>query len=106
MDLSSSKINLTYTTTGIQLIDYLLNLKETEYNMMLMDLFKDILNNILAIGSSKSVHDCLFSPQHMLNTHCQSYFLFIGRLASSKMGIDMLNTIDMFNKYVFNQMYT
>lgn len=105
MDLSSSKVNLTYTTTGIQLIDYLLNLKEHELSLLLLELFKDILNNILAIGSSKSVHDCLFSPQHMLNTHCQSYYLFIGRVAVTKNGINMLNSIDMFDKYVLTLIF-
>lgn len=103
MDLGTSKTSLAYTTAGIELINFLIELKEPEYNgikphMLIMELFKDILNNIISIMTSRSVHDCLFSPQHMVNTQCQSYFLFIGQFARTDFGLKMLEKMDMFTK--------
>ncbi|KAJ8979985.1 hypothetical protein NQ317_016648 [Molorchus minor] len=103
MDLGTSKTSLLYTTAGIELINFLIESKESDYNgfrphFTVLELFKDILNNIMAITASRSVHDCLFSPQHMVNTQCQSYFLFIGQFARTNAGLKMLETIDMFTK--------
>lgn len=98
MDLGTSKSCWDCTNTGIELVDYLANFKDEEYNLMVLELFKDILENVLMITTAKNVHDCLFSPQHMLNTQCQSYFLFIGRFAATAVGIRMLDSINMFEK--------
>ncbi|XP_018577043.1 rapamycin-insensitive companion of mTOR isoform X2 [Anoplophora glabripennis] len=103
MDLGTSKTSLAYTTAGIELINFLIELKEPEYNgikphTLIMELFKDILSNITAITTSRSVHDCLFSPQHMVNTQCQSYFLFIGQFARTDFGLKMLEKMDMFSR--------
>ncbi|KAL3268353.1 hypothetical protein HHI36_007469 [Cryptolaemus montrouzieri] len=96
MDLSASRICLAYTMVGIELIQFLAQLNENECVRMLTDLFKDILSHINALTSGRSVHDCLFSPQHMINTQCQNYFLFIGRLATMETGVNVLNQINMF----------
>lgn len=103
MDLGTCKTSLAYTTAGIELINFLIELKEPEYNgikphTLIMELFKDILDNIGAITKSRNVHDCLFSPQHMVNTQCQSYFLFIGQFARTDFGLKMLEKMDMFTK--------
>lgn len=98
MDLTSSKNTQGYTIVGIELIYCLVRLENADSTKLLIDLFMDISNNITAITSGKSAHDCLFSPQHMSNTQCQSYFLFIGRFASTKVGSDILSS-----KKVFTQ---
>lgn len=103
MDLGPSKTNIIYTTVGVDLINFLTDLKELDFNgfkplNVILELFKDILHNVIAITASRSVHDCLFSPQHMMNTHCQSYFLFIGQFARTDVGLKVLDDIDMFTK--------
>ncbi|KAF5269709.1 hypothetical protein FQA39_LY08632 [Lamprigera yunnana] len=96
MDLTSSKNSQSYTVVGIELIYCLARLEDPDGTKLLLELFMDISNHIAAITNSKSAHDCLFSPQHMSNTQCQSYFLFVGRLASTKLGINVLNSIKLF----------
>ncbi|CAG9817290.1 unnamed protein product [Phaedon cochleariae] len=103
MDLGTSRSSVVYTTAGIELINFLTELKEPDFNglkplNMILDLFKDILSNIDAITTSRNVHDCLFSPQHMVNTQCQSYFLFIGQFSRSDVGVKVLENISMFKK--------
>lgn len=56
-----------------------------------MELLTDIWQHIDAITTSKSAHDCLFSPQNVLNTLCQYYFLFIGRFSHSSKGLRWLD---------------
>lgn len=97
MDLTASKVCLAYTMVGIELIQFLVELNEPECVKLLNDLFTDILSHISALTSGKSVHDCLFSPQHMVNTQCQYYFLFVGRLATTELGLNILNQINMFH---------
>lgn len=65
---------------------------------LLKNLFTDISNHIAAITLGKSAHDCLFSPQHMANTQCQTYFLFIGRLGSSREGVKVLVELNIFKQ--------
>lgn len=36
---------------------------------LLADYFSDIDSQLLAICTTKSAHDCLFSPQHMTSTY-------------------------------------
>lgn len=57
---------------------------------LLTDYFSDIDAQLLAICTAKSAHDCLFSPQHMTSTMCQLYFLYIGRMCRSKIGLNIL----------------
>ncbi|XP_066151016.1 rapamycin-insensitive companion of mTOR [Euwallacea fornicatus] len=98
MDLSnSSSDSVILTTSGIEFIKYLGDVKDTECQNMVTDLFKDIHAQIKSISTSRSVHDCLFSPAHMINTHCQSYFLFIGQFVRSESGRSILESIKMFS---------
>ncbi|XP_017771831.1 PREDICTED: rapamycin-insensitive companion of mTOR isoform X1 [Nicrophorus vespilloides] len=96
MDLTSPKNSQGYTMVGLELIDCLLALNETFFNKLLLEWFENILSNIKSITTSKSAHDCLFSPQHMSNTQCQSYFLFIGRLGSKPAGEQLLLNLSFF----------
>lgn len=98
MDLSSPKNPQGYTTAGIELIDCLAHMRDPLAGRFLGDLVRDICQQIEKITQGKSAHDCLFSPQHMGNTQCQTYFLFIGRLAASHQGAEVLESFDMFNK--------
>lgn len=95
MDLTTPKISSAYTTTGIEFINCLLDFGDED---ILFELFTDISRHVNAITSGKSVHDCLFSPQHMNSTQCQSYFLFIGRLTSTEAGLQVLNKLKMFQQ--------
>ncbi|KAK9696755.1 Rapamycin-insensitive companion of mTOR, middle domain [Popillia japonica] len=98
MDLSTSKNAQGYTAVGIDLIYCLLRLADPFCTKLLLDFFKDISANVGAITLSKSPHDCLFNPQHMMNTQCQTYFLFIGRLDSTREGAKLLSDIKMFDQ--------
>lgn len=83
-----------HTAVGCDLIKALLvNINSPEASKLLNDLFFDIFTHIKAISTSKSAHDCLFSPQHMSNTLCQTYFLFIGYAAHDAKGINLLKEI-------------
>uniref|UniRef100_A0A1Y1M3X9 Rapamycin-insensitive companion of mTOR n=1 Tax=Photinus pyralis TaxID=7054 RepID=A0A1Y1M3X9_PHOPY len=98
MDLTSSKNTQGYTLVGIELIHCLARLEDPDATKLLIDLFTDISNHIKAITTSKSAHDCLFSPQHMSNTQCQTYFLFIGRFATTKIGTSVLLSVKIFEQ--------
>ncbi|XP_050303046.1 rapamycin-insensitive companion of mTOR [Anthonomus grandis grandis] len=89
--------SLELTTSGIEFIKYLGEVKDPECQLMVLHLFEDIHAQIKSISTSRSVHDCLFSPAHMANTHCQSYFLFIGQFARTEAGRNILNSIKMFS---------
>ncbi|KAL1513243.1 hypothetical protein ABEB36_002676 [Hypothenemus hampei] len=98
MDLGSSAAQaFELTTSGIDFIKYLGDAKEFECQNMVLELFKDIHSQIKSISTSRSVHDCLFSPAHMINTHCQSYFLFIGQFVRSEFGRAILDNVKMFS---------
>ncbi|XP_055685205.1 rapamycin-insensitive companion of mTOR [Lutzomyia longipalpis] len=97
---------------GVELVDWLLRCQDGgaqqqqnkvhKYSMEslrhLTDLFADINSHLQAISTSRSAHDCLFSPQHMISTMCQQYFLFIGRMCRSDHGIIILKNTDIFNQ--------
>lgn len=68
---------------------------------LLTDFFTDIDTQLQAICTAKSAHDCLFSPQHMNSTMCQQYFLFIGRMCRSKIGVNILINTHIFKRWVF-----
>lgn len=69
---------------------------QVEATLLLTEYFRDIDTQLQAICTAKSAHDCLFSPQHMASTMCQIYFLYIGRMCRTKMGIKILNDIKVF----------
>lgn len=98
LDLITPKPTHGYTTVGIDLIRLLVEIGDPETMKLLHLLFSDIQENIVAITKAKSAHDCLFSPQHMANTQCQSYFLFIGRLGSTREGVEMLKDLGIFQE--------
>lgn len=98
MDLASQKNTQAYTMTGTELISLLMEMGDPETTKHLINLFIDISKQIAAITSGKSAHDCLFSPQHMTNTQCQSYFIFIGRLGSTTEGVMILKDLAIFNQ--------
>lgn len=98
LDLITPKPTHGYTIVGIDLITLLVDIGDPESTKLLHVLFSDIYENIIAITKAKSAHDCLFSPQHMANTQCQSYFLFIGRLGSTREGVEMLKELGIFQE--------
>jgi len=94
MELGLSRVIPPNVAAGIELIDYLLeHIDELEYMRILTDFCTDISTQLLAIYKKKA-HDCLFSPNHMNNTMCQQYFLYIGRMCRSKTGINILKNTD------------
>lgn len=90
VELSSKRQMNIYTLTGFELLDCLLETEETEGQKLLSEFLADLWLQIDAITSSRSAHDCLFSPQHVSNSLCQDYFLFIGRLCRTSRGLRIL----------------
>ncbi|XP_037299313.1 rapamycin-insensitive companion of mTOR isoform X2 [Manduca sexta] len=88
-DLSSTCNGHSATRAGCQLIRHLLKHNDADSQKMLEDLFFDVSRQIEAIETGVKAHECLFSPQHMSNTMCQMYFLFIGQLCHSSSGLDL-----------------
>lgn len=89
MDLSSTCYGHSATRAGCQLIRHLLRHNDVDCHRLLEDLFLDVSNQIKAIETGVKAHECLFSPQHMCNTMCQMYFLFIGQLCHSYAGLKL-----------------
>lgn len=83
---------------GLDFIDWLLSINSLESLRLLTDFFTDVATQLLAVTTSNRAHDCLFSPQHMNNTMCQQYFLFIGRMCRSQRGIDILTNTAVFEQ--------
>ncbi|XP_026729335.1 rapamycin-insensitive companion of mTOR [Trichoplusia ni] len=86
-DLSSTCHGHSATRAGCQLIRHLLRHNDLDCQRLLEDLFSDVSRQIEAIETGLKAHECLFSPQHMCNTMCQMYFLFIGQLCHSHSGL-------------------
>lgn len=97
-DLGHGRHIPSFVTAGIELIDWLIQSQALECIRLLTDLFSDINKQLIAVTSSRSAHDCLFSPQHMSSTMCQQYFLFIGRMCRSQKGLSILNNTDIFKQ--------
>lgn len=97
-DLGHGRHVPAFVTAGLELIDWLLQSQALECIRLLTDLFSDINTHLMAIITSRSAHDCLFSPQHMTSTMCQQYFLFIGRMCRSREGLNILNNTDIFER--------
>lgn len=85
-----------YVRIGLDLIDWLLAISPLESIRLLTDFFTDMSLQLVCISTSNRVHDVLFSPQHMANTMCQQYFLFIGRMCRSEKGIRILTNTTVF----------
>lgn len=98
MELGSGRNVNICVTAGLELIDWLLQSQALECIRLLTDLFSDINTHLMAILTSRSAHDCLFSPHHMSTTMCQQYFLFIGRMCRSQKGLGILNNTDIFER--------
>lgn len=75
------------TRAGCQLIRHLIRHNDSDSIRLLETLFVDVSDQIMAIQTGKKAHECLFSPQHMCNTMCQMYFLFVGQLCHSQAGL-------------------
>ncbi|KAL9882938.1 rapamycin-insensitive companion of Tor isoform 1-T1 [Glossina fuscipes fuscipes] len=90
----------TYVTVGLDLIDWLLASHSLESMRLLTDFFSDVAQHLLAITTSNRAHDCLFSPQHVNNTMCQQYFLYIGRMCRVQKGISILTNTAVFEHLV------
>ncbi|XP_046960135.1 rapamycin-insensitive companion of mTOR [Vanessa cardui] len=86
-DLSTIGNGHSATRAGCQLIRKLLCHNDADSQRLLEDLFNDVSRQIEAIETGRKAHECLFSPQHMCNTMCQMYFLFIGQLCHSHTGL-------------------
>ncbi|KAL4710437.1 hypothetical protein ACJJTC_008839 [Scirpophaga incertulas] len=86
-DLSTAGNGHSATRAGCQLIRHLLRHNDLDSQRLLEDLFLDVSRQIEAIETGLKAHGCLFSPQHMCNTMCQTYFLFIGQLCHSHTGL-------------------
>ncbi|XP_066994227.2 rapamycin-insensitive companion of mTOR [Anabrus simplex] len=91
VELGNKRQTHMYTLAGCELLDCLLDSDEPEAAKLLTELLADIWVQLEAITSSKSAHDCLFSPQHVSNSLCQDYFLFIGRLCRTSRGMRVLD---------------
>ncbi|CAG5039959.1 unnamed protein product [Parnassius apollo] len=96
-DLSTTCNGHTATRAGCQLIRHLLLHNDTDSQKMLEDLFMDVSRQIEAIETGRKAHECLFSPQHMCNTMCQMYFLFIGQLCHSHAGLKLFNQTGLYD---------
>ncbi|RVE41299.1 hypothetical protein evm_014048 [Chilo suppressalis] len=86
-DLSTTGHGHSATRAGCQLIRHLLKHNDADCQRILEELFLDVSRQIEAIETGLKAHGCLFSPQHMCNTMCQMYFLFIGQLCHSHTGL-------------------
>ncbi|XP_037816868.1 rapamycin-insensitive companion of mTOR isoform X1 [Lucilia sericata] len=89
-----------YVKVGLDFIDWLLAISPFESIRLLTDFFTDVATQLLAVTTSNRAHDCLFSPQHMNNTMCQQYFLFIGRMCRSQKGISILTNTAVFEHLI------
>ncbi|CAH2075234.1 unnamed protein product, partial [Iphiclides podalirius] len=96
-DLSTTCNGHSATRAGCQLIRHLLRHNDTDSQKLLEELFTDVSRQIEAIETGKKAHECLFSPQHMCNTMCQMYFLFIGQLCHSHVGLKLFKQTGLYN---------
>ncbi|XP_017477369.1 PREDICTED: uncharacterized protein LOC108367295, partial [Rhagoletis zephyria] len=89
-----------FVVAGLDFIDWLLASPMMESIRILTDYFSDISKQLLAVSTSNRVHDCLFSPQHMKDTMCQQYFLYIGRMCRAQKGIRILTDTAVFEHLI------
>ncbi|XP_034935765.1 rapamycin-insensitive companion of mTOR [Chelonus insularis] len=86
------------TLAGCDLVNCLLEMHEPEGTRLLNELISDIADQINAIKTLPSAHECLFSPRHMTTTCCQKYFLFLGQLSHSAKGTVILKSFNLLEK--------
>ncbi|XP_063379404.1 rapamycin-insensitive companion of mTOR [Cydia fagiglandana] len=96
-DLSTTSNGHSTTRAGCQLIRHLLRHNDADSQRLLEELFCDVSRQVEAIETGRRAHECLFSPQHMSNTMCQMYFLFIGQLCHSHTGLDLLKQTNLYD---------
>ncbi|XP_047986366.1 rapamycin-insensitive companion of mTOR [Leguminivora glycinivorella] len=96
-DLSTTSNGHSATRAGCQLIRHLLRHNDADSQRLLEELFWDVSRQVEAIETGRRAHECLFSPQHMSNTMCQMYFLFIGQLCHSHAGLDLLKQTKLYD---------
>ncbi|GBP15175.1 Rapamycin-insensitive companion of mTOR [Eumeta japonica] len=97
-DLSATWHGHSATRAGCQLIRHLLKHNDADTRKLLEDLFEDVSKQVVAIETGRKAHECLFSPQHMCNTMCQMYFLFIGQLCHSDVGLELFKSTRLYEK--------
>ncbi|XP_045534255.1 rapamycin-insensitive companion of mTOR [Papilio machaon] len=96
-DISTTCNGHSATRAGCQLIRHLLQHNDADSHRMLEELFTDVSRQIEAIETGRKAHECLFSPQHMCNTMCQMYFLFIGQLCHSQVGLKLFKQTGLYD---------
>ncbi|CAH2107437.1 unnamed protein product [Euphydryas editha] len=97
-DLSTIGNGQSATRASCQLIRKLLQQNDADSIRLLEELFTDVSRQIEAIETGHKAHECLFSPQHMCNTMCQMYFLFIGQLCHSHSGIRLFEQTKLYER--------
>ncbi|XP_052751154.1 rapamycin-insensitive companion of mTOR [Galleria mellonella] len=96
-DLSTAGHGHAATRAGCHLVRRLLVQRDADCQKLLEDLFMDVSRQIEAIETGMKAHGCLFSPQHMCNTMCQMYFLFIGQLCHSPNGLRLFKQTKLYD---------
>jgi len=93
MELDSSRTRY-LARVGQALLDFLLSSipvgssqpSDPEASQRIDSLLSDIMTCVEEVIQSPSPHDCVFSPTRLINTACQLYFLFLGRLSRTETG--------------------
>lgn len=89
------------TATTIDITARHLGMIQTQFHgdcmKYLREFVEDLNVQLDAILTKNSAHDCLFSPQHMMSTMCQQYFLFIGRFCQVDFGVQLLTKSGIFD---------
>ncbi|KAK0085804.1 hypothetical protein PV326_005791 [Microctonus aethiopoides] len=96
---TNAKLARESTLAGCDLVNCLLETHEPEGTRLLNEFIGDIAEQITAITTMPSAHDCLFSPRHMTTTCCQKYFLFLGQLSHSAKGTVILKAFNLLEKF-------
>lgn len=88
------------TTAAMNITTRHLVMVQTQFHGECVKYLKEFVDDLKfhldAILTNKSAHDCLFSPQHMMSTMCQQYFLFVGRFCQSAYGVQLLTKSGIF----------
>jgi len=97
LELDSSRTRY-LARVGQALLDFLLSSipvgsvqADPEASQRIDTLLSDIMTCVEEVIQSSSPHDCVFSPTRLINTACQLYFLFLGRLSRTETGRNCLD---------------
>lgn len=115
-DITNSRARL-FSSVGCLLIDFLTVSEEVrnfgcffgvkihtscslqiESDRIMSEFLEDLSTAIRDITQAPSAHDSQLSPGRLATTLCQDYFLFIGRLSSSDVGIAALEKAGIFQE--------